>query len=128
MHIFRSSFLSLCGAYLFDVTERSLGALCLWDDPPPSLHAPPVVPSSAQTPSTPPSDAPSPPGGEGVGRTEGHPHLGLLDHIQVLPGDSDDTPSTAEEEQNNITFKLRSKVNNNNDSSLLTFLEHKHFY
>lgn len=42
-----------------------------------------------------PADTPfPPPWGESIWRTEGDPHFWLLDHIQVLTSDSDDSAST----------------------------------
>lgn len=83
----------VCGANLFDMTERPLRTVHLWDDPPPSLQRTPTLLSSGQAP----FNAPPPPGGQSIRRTEGDPHLRLLDHIQVLTGNSDDSSSTAGE-------------------------------
>lgn len=82
---------------LFDMTECTLRAVGLWDDPPQSLHWTPMIPVSGQDPFIPPDDAPSPPRGESVRRTESDPHFGLLDHIQVLTRDSNDSASPAKE-------------------------------
>lgn len=56
-----------------------------------------MIPVSGQDPFIPPDDAPSPPRGESVRRTESDPHFGLLDHIQVLTRDSNDSASPAKE-------------------------------
>lgn len=76
------------------MTERALRAVCLWDDPPPSLQWTMRILTSLQDSFIPPIQAPSPPRGKSVRRTEGDPHFWLLDHIQVLTRDSDDSAST----------------------------------
>lgn len=80
------------------MTECALGAVRLRDDPPPSLEWTPKILSSVQDSFIPPVRAPPPPSrGKSVRRTEGDPHFWLLDHIQVLTRDSDDSASTAGE-------------------------------
>lgn len=93
--------------HLFDMTECSLRAVCVWDDPPPSLQWPLVIVSSVQASFLPPIDAPSPPGRESIRRTEGDPHFWLLDHIQVLTRNSDDSSSTTGQNDGKFHVKLK---------------------
>ncbi len=79
------------------MTECTLGAVHLWDNPPPPFQCSPLILSSAQDSISPPVGASSPPRGEGVRGAEGDPHFWLLDNIQVLTRDSDDSASTAED-------------------------------
>lgn len=92
--------------YVFDLAERPFRTLRLGDDSPVSLQL--RVPGPLHPPvHAPPSPPPPPPRGEGVGRTEGDPHLRLLDHVKVLARDSDDSAATAEEriKQSQCDFK-----------------------
>ncbi len=88
------------------MTEVTLGAVHLWDDPSPSLQRTLMSLSSVQAFFILSIHAPSPPGRECIRRTEGDPHFWLLDHIQVLPRNSDDSASTAVniDEKNKITI------------------------
>lgn len=95
---------------MLDLAESSVRTFHLRDDSPPSLRwgsvillgiPGPVAPSVHTSPSSP---APSP-RGEGVRRAQGDPHLWLLDHVEVLTRDSDDSATTAEME-----FKLKLKT------------------
>lgn len=62
-----------------------------------------MIPVSGQDSFIPPDDAPSPPGWESVRGTESDPHFGLLDHIQVLTRDSNDSASPAKERKTEET-------------------------
>lgn len=83
------------------MAEGPVRTFHLWDDSPLSLQWGSVIllriPGPIDPPvHAPPSPPPPPPWGEGVGRTEGDPHLWLLDHVKVLAGDSDESAATAE--------------------------------
>lgn len=95
--------------HLFDMAESPLRTVCVWDDPPPSFQWTLVILSSTHTPPLPPLDAPPPPGWESIRRTEGDPHLWLLDHIQVLTRNSDDSASTAEE-RHKVSYYCRLRL------------------
>lgn len=87
------------------MAEFTLRAIFLWDDPPPSLRQTPVSLSLTQASFVSLIDAPSLPGRESIRRTEGDPHFWLLDHIQVLTRNSDDSASTVEERRFHATLK-----------------------
>lgn len=91
-----NAFNFLYAADLFDMTECPVRAVHFWDDPPPSLQQTLTIPFSVQAPFFPPIDTPSLPGRESIRGAEGDPHFRLLDHIQVLTRNSNDSASTAE--------------------------------
>lgn len=86
-------------AYLFDIAEFTLGAICLWDNPPPSAQWTLAILSSTLTWFSPLPKTPPLPWRESIRRTESDPHLWLLDHVQVLTRNPDDSASTVKEKQ-----------------------------
>lgn len=96
---------------MFYVAERSIGAVCFWNNPPPSPQWTPLGLSSVEVDFNLLSDAPSPSRRQSIGRTEGHSHFWLLDQIQVVAVDSDDPPSAVRTRHfNTIKFKHRSSI------------------
>jgi len=93
---------------MFDMAERSLRAVCLWNNPPPPFQRALVIPSPARSAFVLPPDAPSPSGRKSIGRTEGYPHFRLLDHIQVLTGNTDYSASTAGRKRTRAGHKMLS--------------------
>lgn len=93
-------------SHLFDVTERPVWAARLRNDPPPSLQRTPLLPPSED----PPAVAPLPPSGrKSIWGTEGYPHFRLLDHIQVLTRDSNDSAASAEESREDLVNVTKQK-------------------